>query len=91
MNDCVVIVFADQVREDTKGLMKLMHAEHRASQNTKISETIQKLKKRNILVATSSKFFSKDNPANLLPPNEEEDLGLELIAYYLFTGTPSEE
>lgn len=72
--------------------MKLMHAEQKATQNTKIAETIQKLKKRNILVATSSKFFPKDSHGGAhLPPNEEEDLGLELIAYYLFHGEASQE
>jgi hypothetical protein len=35
MSDCVVLVFSDQAREDTKELMKLRQAEKKAQLNTK--------------------------------------------------------
>jgi hypothetical protein len=35
MSDCVVLVFSDQAREDTKELMKLRQAELKAQLNTR--------------------------------------------------------
>jgi hypothetical protein len=50
-----------------------------------IREQIDRLKKVNVLVAASAKFIAKDS-SNHLPPNEEEDLGLEIIANFMLKG-----
>ena len=38
-----------------------------------------------MLVAASAKFVSKDHGSHL-PPNEEEDMGLETIAKFMVKG-----
>lgn len=88
VDDCVVVTFSDKALvEDPKEITKFIKASEQAQAmaKTKISEQIEKLKKINVLVAASAKFMPKEH-GNHLPPNEEEDLGLETIARFMIKG-----
>ena len=82
----MVLVFSDQAREDTKELMKLRQAELKAQLNTRAAQEIQKLKKDGMIAPSASKFYPNNPQGQHLPPNEEEDCGLEMIARYMVFG-----
>jgi hypothetical protein len=68
--------------------MKMRLADQKAQINTKVAHELQKLKKNNIIAPSASKFYPADHSAHHLPPNEEEDCGLELIARFMLDGQP---
>lgn len=89
VDDCVVITFSDKALvEDPKEITKFIKAAEQAQamSKTRISEQIEKLKKINVLVAASAKFMAKESGGLHLPPNEEEDMGLETIARFMVMG-----
>lgn len=88
VDDCVVVTFSDKALvDDPKEITKFIKATEQAQAmaKTRISEQIEKLKKINVLVAATAKFMPKDH-GHHLPPNEEEDLGLETIAKFMVQG-----
>jgi hypothetical protein len=72
--------------------MKLRHAEEKAAKGgSKAVQEILKLKENNIIAPSASKFYPKNGSAHQhLPPNEEEDCGLETIARWMVYGPAAE-
>jgi len=71
--------------------MKIRQAEEKAQKISKVTQEIQKLKKNNIIVPSSSKFYPSNPSSHHLPPNEEEDCGLETIARWMIHGQANTE